>query len=280
MSVLTSIFLGIVQGISEFLPISSSGHLSIFQNLLGLEYEEGEHLLFDVLLHLATIVAVWLVYRKELQNMVQDTVDVVLGRSEAGGDDGRLKPTVRNVCLIIIGTVPLLLVLPFHSKIETLYYNTPFIAFALIVTGLLLFVSGKFTEGRKNEKTATFADAFVIGLSQAVATIPGLSRSGTTITVGLSRGYRRSYAAQFSFLLSIPAVLGSTLVTLISAIKQGIVWANVPVYLIGMVFAGVVGYCALTVFKRLITKKPLTYFAYYCWGVGILTLILSIALKK
>lgn len=280
MSILMSIFLGLVQGISEFLPISSSGHLSIFQNLFGLQYDDGEHLLFDVLLHLATLVSVCLVYKKELREMITDTFDVILGRVAAGENDGRLKPSVRNVLLIIVATLPLILVVPFHSKIETLYYNTPFIAFALIITGMLLFVSGKFADGRKNERTATVFDALVVGLGQAIATIPGLSRSGTTITVGLSRGYKRSYAVSFSFLMSIPAVLGSVVISLISAIKNGIVWANLPVYLIGMIVAGIVGYFALTFIKRFIAKKPLTYFAYYCWGVGILALILSIALQE
>ena len=280
MSVLMSIFLGIVQGLSEFLPISSSGHLSIFQNLFGLQYDEGDHLLFDVLLHLATLASVCVVYRRELKEMIADTMDLILGRTAAGDSSGRLKPTVRSVLLIVVATLPLILVVPFHSKIETLYYNTPFIAFALIITGMLLFVSGKFAEGRKNERTATVMDAFVVGLAQAVATIPGLSRSGTTITVGMSRGYRTDYAVRFSFLMSIPAVLGSTIISLFSAVKNGIVWGNVPVYLIGMIFAGVVGYFALSFIKRFITKQPLTYFAYYCWGMGILALILSLVLKK
>jgi len=275
LSLLMSIFLGLVQGLAEFLPISSSGHLSIIQNLFHLSYDENEHLLFDVLLHLGTLVSVIVFYRKELRSMVTDAAAAITGKGDSRDEEGRLKPTLRNILLIVAGTLPLLLIVPFRHKIELLFYNTPFISFALIITGVLLFVSGKLSEGRKNEKTATIADALVVGLSQAIATVPGLSRSGTTITVGLSRGFRREYAVQYSFLLSIPAVLGSIILTLVSAIKAGIKWANVPAYLVGMLVAGVSGYYALKLVKKLITTDRFSKLAYYCWGVGILSLILS-----
>ena len=273
MSILLAIFLGLIQGLTEFLPVSSSGHLSIFQNLFGLNYAEEEHLLFDVLLHIATLVSVCIVYRKELYAMIHDTLEVLLGHTEAVSEDGRLKPTVRNVLLLIVATLPLVLIVFVHDKVEELYYHTGFIAFALIVTGTLLFVSTFFTEGRKTEKTATVLDALCIGLGQAFATLPGLSRSGTTITVALSRGYKRSYAVSFSFLMSIPAVLGSALLSLVSAVKDGVDMSSIPAYLIGMLVAGVVGYFALTVFKKIVEKYPLTYFAYYCWAVGVVAAI-------
>lgn len=275
MTALMSMFLGLIQGLAEFLPISSSGHLSIIQNLFGMNYSEEEHLFFDVLLHLGTLISVFIVYWKDIKEMVRDTLSALSG-GEPQNENGRLKPSVRTVILIIIATLPLVIILPFHDKIELLYYNTPFISFALIITGILLYISGKLAEGRKSEKTSTAADAIIVGISQAIATIPGLSRSGTTITVGLSRGFKREYAAKFSFLMSIPAVLGSVLVTFISAVKKGIVWANVPVYLLGMLVAGVSGYFALTLVKKLLVSKHFSKFAYYCWGVGILSLILSI----
>ena len=275
MSILTAAFLGLVQGIAEFLPISSSGHLSIFQNLFGLEYAEGEHLLFDVLLHLATLIAVCLFYWNDIGEMVKDTVSALSGR-RSEGEEGRLKPSVRMVFLIIVATLPLFVLLPFNDYIEQLFYNTPFIAFALIVTGVLLYVSGKLTEGRKNEKTSSVVDALVVGAAQAIATIPGLSRSGTTITVGLARGYRRQFAVKFSFLMSIPAVLGSVILTLIKAFRAGIVWANLPAYLFGMIIAGIVGYFALVLLKKIVAAGSFSKFAYYCWGAGIVTLILSL----
>lgn len=275
MSVLLAALLGLIQGLTEFLPVSSSGHLSIIQNIFSLGYESEEHLLFDVMLHLATLISVYLVYKKEIVSMATDTFNVILGRDVATDDSGRFKPTVRNVFLLFIATLPLFIFVFFRHYIEKLYYNTGFIAFALAITGGLLFVSTKFTDGKKTEKTATVLDALLVGLGQAVATLPGLSRSGTTITMGLSRDFKKSYAVQFSFLLSIPAILGSTIVTLVSALKDGVNWGNIPAYLVGMIIAGVVGYFALSLFKQFVQKKSLIYFAYYCWVMAVIAMIIS-----
>ena len=276
MSFLVAIILGLIQGLTEFLPISSSGHLSLFQNLFNFDYSAEDHLLFDVLLHLATLVSVVIVYRSELKAMLLDPVELVTGRTDTSEEGGRLRPAVRNVLLVIVATLPLALVVPFHHEFERLYTKLGFIAFAFIITGTLLYISTYFTDGRKTEKTATLLDALLVGVAQAIAVIPGLSRSGSTITMALSRGYKRSYAVAFSFILSIPAVLGSTIVTLISAFKSGIDLTNMPYYLAGMLVAGVVGYFALRFMKNYFAQRPLNYFAYYCWGIGVLTLILSL----
>ena len=274
-TLLESIFLGFIQGITEFFPTSSSGHLSIFQRILNLGYDSSEHLLFDVLLHLATLVSVCLVYRRELGAVIGDTFELLSGRAGSDETEGRMKPGARLALLIVAATLPLFVIVPFHSQIERLYTNIGFIAFALIMTGVLLYISAFFDDGRKTEKTATVVDALIVGAAQAVATIPGVSRSGATITVGLSRGFRRSFAVRFSFLMSIPAVLGSVVVTLISAFRTGIDWSLMPVYLVGMLVAGVVGYFALSIMRRFITQRPLTYFAYYCFGVGVIAIVLA-----
>lgn len=279
MPVLIAILLGIVQGVAEFLPISSSGHLLILQNIFNLDYSEGEHLFFSVLLHLGTLIATILYYKKDIREIIHDAGDFVLKRGTEGrNESGRVKPSLRLLLLIIVGTVPLIIVLPFYSMVERLCSYTGFIAFALIVTGTLLFVSDKLQQGKKTERTATLLDAFVIGLAQAVAVIPGLSRSGTTITVAMCRGFKRKTAVKFSFLLSVPAVAGSFLVTLIKAIGSGIVWANIPAYLLGMVIAGVVGFFAIGVVRLLVNKAKFGKFSYYCWAVGFVTLILSFIL--
>lgn len=274
-----SIFLGLIQGIAEFLPISSSGHLSIIQNLFGLNYAEEEHMLFDVLLHMGTLISVILVYRRDLKSMLSETVGFFTGKSEtAQTEDGRLSPAVRMVILIAVGTLPLLLIVPFYGKLELLFYKTGFIGFALLITGTLLYVSDKLHEGRKTEKTATLADALLVGAAQAIATLPGLSRSGTTITVAKARGMKRGFAVKFSFLLSVPAVIGSILVSLFSAIKAGVNWSLVPVYLIGVAVAAVTGYFAIGLVRRFIDNAKFGKFSYYCWGVGLLALLLSVIL--
>ena len=281
MNILMAAFLGLVQGVSEFLPISSSGHLSIFQNLFKLPYSEDEHLPFDVLLHLATLIAVFIFYWKDIRTMAKDTVSFVAGNTSDAGEGGRLKPSVRLVFLIVAATLPLFVMLPFNDAVGKLSASTPFVAFALIVTGGLVYISGKLAEGRKNEKTSSVADALIVGAAQAVATIPGLSRSGTTITVGLARGFKREFAVRFSFLMSIPAILGSVILELVKALASGtVVWANMPAYLVGMAVAGVTGYFSLALLKKFVLSgEAFSRFAYYCWGVGGLSLILSFFLK-
>lgn len=281
MSIFMAMLLGIVQGITEFLPVSSSGHLSILQNLLKIGEDAGGHLFFDVLLHLGTLGAICVVYRKDLRAIITDTVGMLRGGQ---GDDfsgeGPVRPSVRLLIMIIVGTLPLFLALPFKNKLELLYYKTWFIGCVLVVTGALLYVTDRYVvSGRKNEKTMTVKDALIIGFAQMIALIPGLSRSGTTISVGQARGLDRDFSVRFSLLLSLPAVIGSTIITLLSALKAGIVWASVPAYLVGLVFAGVVGYFAIGFLRRMMAKGKFGRFAYYCVGLGILVIILSLILK-
>ena len=279
MSILMSIFLGFVQGVAEFLPISSSGHLSILQNLLKLDYADQSHLFFDVLLHLGTLVSICVVYRKDIKLMLHDGVHFFKGggKNNTGGE--RVTPSVRTLFFIIIATLPLFIALPFFDKIELLYYNTTFIGIALIVTGVLLYVSDRFiVHGKKNDKTITLLDALLVGIAQVIALVPGLSRSGTTITAGLLQGFSREYAVRFSLLMSIPAVIGSAILSFIKAVKSGIDWSLMPAYLVGFIVAAVVGYFAIRLIKLLMEKNKFGKFSYYCWAAGLLTIILSIIL--
>ena len=280
MKVIVSLFLGLVQGITEFLPISSSGHLSILQNLINLDYDGESHLLFEVLLHIGTMVSICVVYRSELRTMVTDAIDYLRMRADSDlGEPVVLKPPARSLLFVLIGTIPMFIVLFFSKSISRLFMNTGFIGFALIVTGGLLFVSERYIQkGNKTEKTMTVVDAIIIGLAQLVAVLPGLSRSGTTIVVGLSRGLSGSYAVRFSLLLSIPAVFGAMLVSLFEAIRDGIDFSFFPIYLAGAVVSAVVGFFAIQLIRRLMAKGGFGKFAYYCWGVGALTLVLSLVL--
>ena len=182
------------------------------------------------------------------------------------------------IFLVILGTLPLFLILPIKDTVEQLYYNTYFIAFALLATGCLLYLSDRLAKGRKTEKNATIVDVLLVGVSQAIATVPGLSRSGTTIAAGLMRGFDRTFAVRYSFLLSLPAVLGANILSLKDAVQEGVDWGMLPIYLVGMVVSAVVGYFAIRLVNLLTDKGKFGNFAYYCWGVGALTLILSILL--
>lgn len=277
MSPLLAMFLGLVQGIAEFLPISSSGHLAILQNLLNVNYNEDDHLIFDVLLHTATLISILIVYRKDVKEMIRDALYYLRMKADSNDDEPIvLKPPGRALLFILIGTLPLLIALFFSGPVSMLFFNTFFIGFALLITGGLLFVSSRYIkQGTKTSKTMTVADALVIGLAQAIAVLPGLSRSGTTISVALARGLSGSFAVKFSLLLSIPAILGATVVSVFRVIMNGSLYGLMPVYFLGFIIAGVVGYFAIHILRRIMAKGNFGNFAYYCWAVGIITIIWS-----
>lgn len=277
MTISSAILLGIVQGVAEFLPISSSGHLAIMQNLFALSAGE-DHLFFDVLLHLGTLISICVCYWGDIVAMVREVFIVLRGGRRADGTpvQGNLG-AARLFMMIVVGTLPLFLVLPINDKVEELYYITPFIGVALLLTGCMLFVSDKMTPGKRTEKNMRFRDALVIGLCQCVATLPGLSRSGTTITAGIATGLDRNFAMKYSFLLSLPAVLGANLLSFIKALGEESIDASlIPAYLIGMLAAMLSGIAAISLMKLIAKKSKFGWFAYYCWGAGLLTIIFSL----
>lgn len=178
--------------------------------------------------------------------------------------------------LIIVATLPLVLILPVHKYIEALSNSTVYVGIALILTGCMLLVADKMSKGTKTEKNMLFTDALIIGLCQCVATLPGLSRSGTTITAGIATGHDRSYAVKFSLLMSIPAVLGATLIELIDALKTGIDPSLIPAYLFGMIAAMISGVLSIGLLRMIARRTRFGGFSYYCWVVGVLTIILSL----
>lgn len=272
MTYLSSFLLGLVQGLAEFLPISSSGHLSIARNLLGLDTEVPAF--FDVLLHLGTLVAVFAAYWRDICDMV---AELCRGVSDLvhGTTPRQVPPARRLILLIIVGTLPLFLLLPIHKKVQALSSNMVFIGAALVVTGFLLFACDLVRKGKKTERNATLADVLVVGVGQAIATLPGISRSGMTITTGCFVGFERKFAVRFSFLLSIPAVLGANILSLKDAAEAGINWGEVPMYLVGVITAAVVGYICIRLLRMVAEKGRFGAFAYYCWAVGLLTLLLN-----
>ena len=274
MTYLTAFLLGLVQGVAEFLPISSSGHLAIAQNLLGLEGAGSVPEFFDVLLHLGTLIAVFAAYWTDICEMVVELFRGI-GDLVHRSTPSPVPPARRLILLIIVGTLPLFAVLPIRKTVQGLTDNMVFVGAALIVTGILLFLCDRVRKGRKTERSATWLDALLVGVGQAVATLPGVSRSGMTITAGCFVGYERRFAVRFSFLLSIPAVLGANILSIGDAVKAGVNGAEVPMYLVGVVTAAVVGYLCIRLLKYVADKGRFGAFAYYCWAVGILTLVLQ-----
>lgn len=272
-------FMGFVQGVAEFLPISSSGHLSLMQYFFG--FEEVDNL-FNILLHFATLIAVCVVYWKDIVEMVLEFFRGLASLfTKRGSREVSRPPEARRlVMMVILGTLPLALVAPVEDKVEMLGNSPIFVSVALLVTGFILFFSDRMARGKKTARTATVVDALLVGVAQAFATVPGLSRSGCTISAGMLRGFDRKFAVRYSFLLSLPAVLGATLLKVIKTVSEGgIDTALLPKYLIGMVVAGVVGYFSIRLVQLLADKGKFGKFSIYCWIAGVAALIASLVIR-
>ena len=277
MTLLSSVLLGLIQGVAEFLPISSSGHLAIAENLLNMSGASEVPEFFDVLLHLGTLLAVFVAYWSDIRDMI---VEFFHGVRDLANHSTPVPvpPARRMILLIIVGTLPLVAVLPIKDMVEGLANNMYFVGGALIVTGFLLFASDRVRKGRKTERSATLLDVLLVGVAQALATCPGISRSGTTITAGCFLGFDRKFAVRYSFLMSIPAILGANILSIKDAIET-VIWSEVPVYLAGVLVSAVVGYACIRLLKMIAEKGKFGFFAYYCWAVGILTIVLNVIQK-
>ena len=266
-----AVILGVVQGVAEFLPISSSGHLSLLQYFFGMEEPDA---LYNILLHFATLAAVCAVYWRDVADMILEFFRGIVDLASRRKGTGRPPEGRRLVFLVILGTLPLFAVLPFDDAVEGLGANPVFVSVMLLVTGCILFLSDRYSRGRKNIHTATVKDVLLVGAAQGFATIPGLSRSGTTISAGTALGFDRNFAVRYSFLLSLPAVFGATLLKVVKVVKAGELDTDLlPMYLTGMVVAGVVGYFSIRLVKLLTARGKFGRFAYYCWIAGAVALI-------
>jgi len=263
MTLLHAVLLGLIQGMTEFLPVSSSGHLAMTQHLLPGFEQPG--ILFDVLLHLGTMLAVILYFRRDLGNLLSSP----FRKDEEAALHRRL------LLLLIAGSVPTAIIgLTFKDVFEGMFENIPLVGLMLLVTGTLLFVSEKFRRGKRKEKDLTLLDALVVGTVQGAAIIPGISRSGSTIAALLLRGVDGETAARFSFLLALPAVFGAALLSLrdLHAVPAG----EFPLYLTGTAVAFAAGMFSIHFLLAVIRKRRLFAFALYCWLAGSLALTLTL----
>lgn len=276
MTYFMSILMGIIQGVAEFLPISSSGHLALFQTFFGMENMEEKYMFFTVLLHFGTLISVSMVYWRDIVDMIREFflgIAALAGRKDTGVAP---PPARRMVMLIIIATVPLFVMVFLQDAVNQLFSNSIMVSCALLATGFILFFSDRMARGHKTAKNATVADALIVGCGQALAVIPGLSRSGTTISVGMMRGFDRAFAVRFSFLMSLPAVLGANVLEIKDALASNFPIEELPMYLVGVAVSAVVGYFAIRLVKSLSDKGKFGKFAYYCWAVGLGSLVAGI----
>jgi len=258
------IILGIVQGLTEFLPVSSSGHLVLTGKIFKLH---SENIYLEVFLHFGTFMAVVIIFRNDIYGILKALWDRVISGKRAGDSI-----YYQNLfyCLLI-GTVPaLVLGIIFKDFVENAFDNTSLTSLMLILTGLFLF----FTRySRVKKESVRFLDSLIIGLAQGLALLPGISRSGFTIGAGLFRGIKGTRAAEFSFLLSLPAIFGASLLKLKESLDQKLSPDTMALYLLGALFAFLFGYIAIKSLLRVLKKGKFEYFGYYCIIVGILSLV-------
>jgi undecaprenyl-diphosphatase len=269
LSLLEAILLGIVQGLTEFLPISSSGHLVLGEYLLKVKFDD---ISFEVFLHFGTLLSVVIFFRRTIWSMLK-AVWLKIRSVFAGGTTGPDSEYWRLFWLIIVGTTPAGLIgALFKDYLERSFSSVIFVSFMLLFTGTVLFLT-KFVK-KKKEKLG-FNDALWVGLAQALAMLPGISRSGLTISTGIFRKVEKSKAAEFSFLLSLPAVLGASLLELKDVLSHNSASQDLRIYAIGAVTAFVVGYLSIKFLLNVIKKGKFQYFGYYCFAVGLLFLIFA-----
>ena len=274
MDILQGIIIGIVQGLTEFLPVSSSAHLVFIQKLLGVE----SSLSFDVFLHLGTLIAVLWFFRTDIYKMLKSwwlsIGDILQGRFKQGFVED---PYKRLAWYVIIATIPIGIVgVLFEDTVDSLFSGALYVpAFFLFVTGTILYLSQRIANGNINHTNITIKESLWMGLAQACAILPGLSRSGTTIAAGLTIGLDKEFAAKFSFILSIPAILGAFVVQL-KDIGSALDVNFLPVFL-GFVASIIGGYFAIKWMLDLVQNRNLDIFSYYCWVMGLVMFIGSIA---
>ncbi len=252
MTILQAVILGIIQGLTEFIPVSSSGHLTLAQSLMGIEQTD---ISFEVFVHLGTLVPVFVVFWGEIFELIK-------------------RPFQKTTLLLILGTIPAVAaVLFFGDLIDMAFASTIFLAVGFAITGTCLLLSDQISrlKSQKDMDHVTPADALIIGCIQAVAIIPGISRSGSTICGSLFRGLKRETAARFSFLLSIPAILGALVYQLKDLLTGEVVIssANIPPMVAGFLAAALSGYLAVNFTLKLVKESKLKFFAFYVFALAL-----------
>ena len=285
MTLLQSILMGLIQGLTEFLPVSSSGHLALFKILFKMNTEMG--ILFDVLLHIATLAAVCLVYWRDVVKLIKGlilliidvvyNITVLFRRKRQPDLEYHKLDTSRYkkfMILIIITMIPTGIIgVCAQNAINAANEILLIPGICLLITALLLLLSDRMPKGRKGVKSATLTDAFIIGIFQGCATMPGISRSGSTIAACCFLGFDRKFAVKYSFLASIPAILAAMVLEIKDIGGATITRSMAGSYVVGMIIAAVVGFIMVKLMLRIVTQRKFKYFSIYCAAVGIVSII-------
>lgn len=284
MELLKAIILGFIQGVAEFLPISSSGHLAIFKNVLGFDTDTG--LLFDVLLHLGTLAAVFVVFHKDIFELIKEGFAIIgqFFKSVFGClfKKAKWQPVVttpyrRFVMLVIVSTIPTgIMGILLEGAIGAASATLIVPGILLLLNGIQLLISDRLPDGALTEADASYGKAAIVGVAQGIATFPGISRSGTTITACLACGFKREFAVKYSFIMSIPAILGALVLELLDFAPEMLSGTDIVNYLAGTFVSAVVGYVCIKTMLVVVRGKKFKYFAYYCFAMGAFAVLFSI----
>ena len=266
MTFLEAFFCGLIQGLTEFLPVSSSGHLTLAHTLFGME-TEASYLSFDILLHLATLAVVLIVYHRDIFALIPAFFTMPVTLLKNGFRIGALHETERMALLLILATLPLLGAFFVKDYTELLSNYARAVGLLLIFNGLLLLISDRFS-GKKKGALLSPAGAVGVGLFQLLATVPGISRSGATISGGMLFGLSRENAVKFSFLMSVPAIIGANIFNLSEAFSVAVPAEELGCYAVGMLTALVSGFGAMKFLSYISAKEKFGFFAYYCIILG------------
>ena len=271
MPIWVAILLGAVQGLAEFLPISSSGHLALVQALLNFDQYDVNAVAFDLMLHLGTLVAVVAAFWQDVKTLVVEGIRWIFD-----GFRLRNRPARRLVVLILIATVPLVLGAVLEGYVESAFSSPLFIGVALCFTAVLLWTAAKHSGGKKTEADARYSDGLKVGLMQLIALFPGVSRSGSTICGGLFCGFQKDFAVRFAFLMSIPAVCGAVVFKL-PELFHGAMTAELALpCLAGFATSALFGYLAIFTVRLLMKKNSFRWFSLYCLCAGVIAIVCSI----
>ena len=268
--------LGLVQGLAEFLPISSSGHLALLQNWFGIE--ETKVLLFTVLLHVGTLISVFIMYWKDIWELIVELGLTIKDICTGKGLRMEERPVRKLGVMIIVATIPTAIIgFAFKDFFDSLYTSVIPIGVGLIITGFLLVFAEKKGESTRGIKEMNLRNAIFIGTVQGIAICPGISRSGSTLFGSLVCNLDRKFAVKFVFLISIPSILGSAILETPAAIEAGISISQLGPVLWGMLVAAASGVVAIKSMIKIVSDKKLSVFSYYVWMLGLIVVIYGIA---
>ena len=274
MSITNAIVAGIIYALTEMLALSGSGHLAVVNTLFDLHLTEV-HLMFKAFTELAVMIALILAYRRDIAMMIRDTAGLT-GFSRKPHAKGERYPEARLLFMIAVATLPLVIMLPFRKDYFRLWDSTSFVGIMFVLNGTVLYICERMLPGKKGLGRMQISDALIIGICQAVAVIPGLSRLALTITAGEADGFQKNYAIRFAMIMTIPAMFGSFILSLADAAMTGIDTAYMTEYLVGAAAALVTAFFSVYGFRRLVRRRGFGGLAYYSWVIGVLTIILTL----